>query len=186
MPKLYFRHGPVNCAKTMRLLTDIHSYETQKKKIILMKPSMEKRFGATSVTSRTGLTREADILIETAADVPSECKDVACVFVEEVQFLEPAVIEKLRHLANSVAVICYGLRTNHKSILFDGSKRLMELADSIEEIKTTCAFAGCNKKAIMNLKHINGKKVDGDAIDQGGEEKYLPACWFHYDTWPVK
>jgi thymidine kinase len=73
-------------------------------------------------------------------------------------------------------VICYGLRTDFRTNLFPGSRRLMEIADSIEEVKTTCQF--CNKKAVMNLKHVNGvADTEGPAVQLGAEERYYPACF---------
>jgi thymidine kinase len=78
-------------------------------------------------------------------------------------------------------VICYGLRTDFKSHLFEGSRRLMELADSIEEVKATCHY--CNRKSIMNLKHVNGAAViSGPSVELGSEEKYYPVCFACYRT----
>jgi thymidine kinase len=99
------------------------------------------------------------------------------VLVDEAQFLSPAVVEQLRDVASShdVPVICYGLRGDFRTRLFPGSQRLMELADEITEVKTTCAF--CNRKAVFNLKLFNGQPtLAGPVIDLGAEEKYLPAC----------
>ena len=102
---------------------------------------------------------------------------VDCVVVDEAQFLSKSVIDQFRTIAtnHSIPVICYGLRTDFRGNLFEGSKRLFEIADSIEEIKTTCAF--CNRKAIFNLKLVDGKpSLSGPTIELGSEEKYLPAC----------
>ena len=127
--------------------------------------------------SRAGLERAADVLVDPTTVLPNEVFDgVQCVLVDEAQFISPFVIDQLRHVATSrrVPVICYGLRTDFRSRLFAGSKRLMELADSIEEVKTTCAF--CNKKAVFNLKAIDGvASLDGASIGLGCEEVYRPA-----------
>lgn len=101
--------------------------------------------------------------------------------VDEAQFLDPRHIDELRVITYrwKVPVICYGLRTDFRSNLFPGSRRLMEVADSIEEVKTTCYF--CNKKAVLNLKHVNGKAdCTGPAVQLGAEEKYFPTCFGCY------
>ena len=104
-----------------------------------------------------------------------------CVLVDEAQFLAPAVIDQLRVLTRrvDVPVICYGLRTDFRTRLFAGTRRLLEIADAIEEIKTTCAF--CNKKAIFNLKLVDGiPSLSGPSVEMGAEEKFLPACYACY------
>ena len=120
---------------------------------------MDTRFGADDVKSRAGLTQKADYLLTADTNVldlvlPKE--RIYCVLVDEAQFLNPKQIDQLRQatLTWNVPVICYGLRTDFRTRLFPGSQRLLELADTIEEVKTTCHF--CNKKAVMNLKHVNG------------------------------
>lgn len=97
--------------------------------------------------------------------------------VDEAQFLSPQLVEQLRCVANEldVPVICYGLRSDFRTRLFAGAQRLMELADEIAEVKTTCGF--CNRKAVFNLKLAGGlPTLAGPVIDLGTEEKYLPTC----------
>jgi thymidine kinase len=182
MAKLYFRHGTVGSAKTLNLLAVAHNYRQQGKKILLMKPDMDTRFGKESIKSRSGLEMKADVLLHDAASVSEiDYTGISCVLVDEAQFLSGEVIEELRKvtLVFDIPVICYGLRTNFKSYLFEGSARLMELADSIEEVKATCHF--CNRKSIVNLKHVNGVATnEGPAVDLGAEEKYFPACYRCY------
>jgi len=179
MAKLYFRYGAMSSAKTLNLLACAHSYEVQKKKVRVMKPRMDVRFGAGAVRSRAGLDREADVLLTDDSVFEAEMfKGVSCVLVDEAQFLHPRVIEGLRGVATDlgVPVICYGLRTDFRSQLFPGAKRLMELADSIEEVKTTCAY--CNKKATMNQKMVDGvSTMAGPTVCLGAEEMYAPACF---------
>ena len=182
MAKLYFRHGAVGSAKSLNLLAVAHSYRQQKKKVVLIKPEMDLRFGASKIRSRAGLEKNADLLVSshTLLD-PSGFQGVACVLVDEAQFLSAQFIDQLRELTlgKDIPVICYGLRTDFRSNLFDGARRLLEVADTIEEIKTTCTF--CNKKAIMNLKHVNGlATIEGPSIDLGTEEKYYPTCYRCY------
>jgi len=182
MAKVYFRHGVVGSAKTLNLLAVAHSYEIQGKKTLVVKPSMDTRFGQDNVKSRAGLNRQADLLVDAKTVFPPETfSGTDCVLVDEAQFVHPSVIEQLRHVASTqaVPVICYGLRTDFRSRLFPGSKRLMELADVIEEVKTTCSF--CNRRATLNLKSVDGvPTLGGPTVCLGCEELYQPACYRHY------
>ena len=178
MAKLYFRYGTVGSAKTMNLLAVAHNYRHQSKKVILLKPRLDTRFGIDVIKSRSGLTMEADILVDddTILDM-SILEDCNCLLVDEAQFLSDTFVDHLRTISMKLDIptICYGLRTDFRSRLFPGSQRLLELADAIEEIKTTCAF--CNKKAVFNLKFVQGKATtEGPKVELGAEEKYLPAC----------
>ena len=179
--KLYFRHGAVGSAKSLALLAAAHTFEGQGKQVVVIKPAIDQRFGKQTIASRAGLSREADILVTSSSDLPAE-PFVRCpwVLVDEAQFLSAHVVEQLRALATSgVPVICYGLRTDFRSQSFEGSRRLFELADTIEEIKTTCTH--CDRKAVFNLKHTNGvPTVAGPQLALGSEELYLPVCSLHY------
>ena len=166
-------------AKTLNLLAVRHNYELQGKKVILMKPRRDDRFGAQLVRSRAGLSYEADILLDDDTTFQEGMfKDLHCVLVDEGQFLSPSVVEALRAVTHEfdVPVIAYGLRTDFSTKLFPGSRRLMELADAIEEVKTTCMF--CNRKAVFNLRHDeNGNAiVDGPQVVLGADAKYSPVC----------
>ena len=182
MAKLYFRHGTVGSAKTLNLLAVAHNYRQQGKKVLLMKPNLDTRFGKEQIKSRAGLEMQADVLIENIDSLKTvPLTGVHCILVDEVQFLSAPVIEALRKITLdwNIPVLCYGLRTDFKSRLFEGSCRLIELADSIEEIKATCHF--CDRKSILNLKHVNGVATDeGPSVDLGAEEKYFPTCYKCY------
>ncbi len=182
MPKLYFRHGTVGSAKTLNLLAVAHNYRQQGKQVRLLKPALDTRFGQERITSRAGLSQKADLLLEQDTKLdPQDFSGVHCILVDEAQFLSEQLIEQLRDLTRSirVPVICYGLRTDFKSCLFPASRRLMELADSIEEIKVTCAF--CNHKGVLNLKQVDGVPVrEGQSVELGAEELYQPACYSCY------
>lgn len=184
MAKLYFRHGTVGSAKTLNLLAVAHNYRQQGKRVLLMKPEMDSRYGRENIRSRAGLEMAADILLSIDSDLLSmDFTGVSCLLVDEAQFLSANIIEQLREitLLQDIPVLCYGLRTDFRTRLFEGSLRLMELADSIEEVKATCHY--CNRKSIMNLKHVNGIAVlDGPAVELGAEEKYFPACYECYRT----
>lgn len=183
MAKLYFRYGTVGSAKTLNLLAVAHNYRQQGKKILILKPRLDDRFGSKTVRSRAGLEQEADLLLGRDTKIePALLRGLSCILVDEAQFLSAAMIGRLRGIAShrGIPVICYGLRTDFRAELFEGARRLFEIADSVEEIKTTCAF--CNRKGIFNLKHRNGRAtVEGPSIDLGAEEKYFPACHSCYE-----
>ena len=178
MAKLYFRYGTVGSAKTLNLLAVAHNYQQQGKKVLLIKPELDDRFGTAYIRSRAGLQKEADLLVSDDTNLNAHCDDdLDCILVDEAQFLSREIIGQLRQVAyiKNIPVICYGLRTDFRTHLFAGAQRLFEVADTVEEVKTTCAF--CNKKAIYNLKLINGiPTLKGPSIDLGAEEKYLPSC----------
>jgi thymidine kinase len=179
MAKLYFRHGTVGSAKTLNLLAVAHNYRQQGKEVMLIKPEMDDRFGKERIKSRAGLEMSADVLVNGETDLLAcNFEGISCILVDEAQFLPGRIIEQLREitLSKGIPVICYGLRTDFRTKLFEGSLRLMELADSIEEVKATCHF--CTRKSIMNLKHVNGvATLDGPSVQLGSEEKYFPSCY---------
>ncbi|MGB7978847.1 MAG: thymidine kinase [Chlamydiales bacterium] len=182
MAKLYFRYGTMGSAKTLNLLAVAHNYRQQGKKIFLMKPDLDTRFGKERIKSRAGLEIDADVLIADEQSLKGlDYSGVSCILVDEVQFLSAKVIEELRRIAleYDIPILCYGLRTDFKSHLFEGSARLMELADSIEEVKATCHY--CNRKSTMNLKHVNGLATsEGPSVELGADEKYFPTCYKCY------
>ena len=183
MAKLYFRYGTMDSAKSMNLLAVAHNYRKQGKKVLLVKPRLDTRFGAAKISSRCGLEANADLMVDedTVLD-PRDFAGLDCVLVDEAQFLAPSIIEDLRRITvePGVPVICYGLRTDFQTKLFPGAQRLMELADRIEEVKVTCQY--CAKKAICNLRFVNGTPtLSGPQIQLGADEHYAPVCWAHYD-----
>ena len=183
MAKLYFRYGTVGSAKTLNLLAVAHNYQQQGKRVLIIKPELDDRYGREVVHSRAGVEKRADLLVGPNTELRTQSfVGVDCILVDEAQFLAGAIIDQLRAVTyeQDIPVICYGLRTDFRRGLFDGARRLMELADSIEEVKTTCNY--CNRKAVFNLKLIDGQPtLDGPTIDLGAEEKYLPACARCYD-----
>lgn len=190
MAKLYFRHGTMDSAKTLNLLAVAHNYRSQGKRVLLVKPRTDDRFGAAAIRSRAGIEAEADLLVDdnTRLD-PADFRGIDCVLVDEAQFLSPALVEQLRALTQGgPPVICYGLRTDFRTGLFPGSRRLLELADSIEEVKVTCQF--CNRKAIFNLRmqasdaptSERAAVLDGPQVELGGNDRYAPACFACYNA----
>jgi thymidine kinase len=178
MAKLYFRYGTMDSAKTMNLLAVAHNYRQQGKKVALLKPRLDDRFGGGVIASRSGLEKTVDLLLEDDSELdPPFFADLDCVLVDEAQFLSVKVIEQLRALTRTqnVPVICYGLRTDFRTRLFAGARRLFELADSIEEVKVTCQY--CNRKAIFNMRIVDGQPTEsGATIQLGGNESYAPTC----------
>lgn len=163
MAKLTFRYGAMNSSKTLNLLAVKHNYEELGLKTILIKPAIDDRFGESVVKSRAGLSATADYCWREgwAGSVTAKCffssmvnnTSTKCILVDECQFLRAVDVEYLRDVVDlcGVDVICYGLRTDFKGFLFEGSKRLMELADSIEEIKTLCEKCK-SRKATFNKR----------------------------------
>jgi len=186
MAKLYFRYGTVGSAKTLNLLAVAHNYRQQNKRVLLLKPEIDTRFGKDIIKTRAGLEEKADVIVPAEGPMPElDLNHVVCVLVDEAQFLPAAAIDQLHCAAHActyppynrqgVPVICYGLRTDFRQQLFPASQRLMELADTIEEIKTICTF--CLQKAVFNLKLCGGEPtLSGPSIELGCEEKYLPVC----------
>lgn len=199
MPKLYFRYGTMNSSKTANLIMVAHNYKSRNRNVIVLKPAIDSRFSEECIVSRAlgelkcnAILKKDDNVITVVMNVLKELSTsssqnilhdllydttIDCILVDECQFLTTTQVDELRKLTSNYPVICYGLRTNYKGYLFEGSKRLMELADSIEEVKTVCS--NCNKKAIMNAKIVNGLIIkDGDKeIELGAEELYKPLCW---------
>lgn len=181
--KMYYFYGLMNSSKTATALMKKFTFEEHGKKVILAKPSIDLRDGENILKSRVGLESEAVVLSrgETFQEKIYNLDIYDVIITDESQFFTENQIEELRRLADRrFIVMCYGLKTDFMSRLFEGSKRLLELADCIREIPTPCS---CGKKAILNLK-INGEDVvtEGEQIDLGGDEKYLPMCHFCYSA----
>lgn len=156
MAKLIFRYGAMGSSKTANALMVRYNYVEKGKKVILLKPKCEDRDGAKIIKSRIGLEEPCEFAEDFLDQYSGEHYD--CIIVDEVQFLAPEVIDRLSDLVDehNITVICYGLRTDFQSHLFPGAKRLMELADDIEQIKTIC---WCGKRAHFNARLLNGEMV---------------------------
>ena len=188
MSKLYFRYGAMNSGKSTNLMQVAHNYEERGMKVLLIKPSTDKK-GGDKLVSRLGVERKVDLLINDEQNVYEEVKQwqevkykIDCILVDEVQFLKSHQIDELFEIAVclDIPVICYGLRTDFRMQGFEGSTRLLLLAHSIEEMKTICK---CGRKAILNGRKINGKFVfEGEqvAIDQVDNVEYESLCGHCY------
>jgi len=180
MAKLYFRYGTMGSAKTLNLLAVAYNYRQQHKSVMIIKPAIDQRYGVGTVQSRAGLAEEATLLVQDNDHIVDKVPvGTACILVDEAQFLSTALVDQLRDIATfqGVPVICYGLRTDFRGHLFAGAKRLFELADTLEELKTTCAY--CDRKAILNLREAAPLR-ENVVVDIGGDDKYQPACYRCY------
>jgi thymidine kinase len=176
----------MNSSKTTSLLTTAHNYTSLGRRVVIIKPAVDTRSGPTSVTSRCGLSQQADVVIgpNDAIDIP-DVESVACILVDEVQFLSPVQVDQLRQLTRHAPVITYGLRTDSQVRLFPGSMRMLEVADSIEEVKMICSE--CTKKSTVNARYYlreDGTKqivYDAEQIAIGGEDMYYALCFSCWD-----
>lgn len=167
----------MNCGKTTVLLQVAHNYEEKGKKIIIIKPKVDKK-GNDKVVSRIGLERKVDYLIDKDDKIKLiNLKDIACILVDEAQFLTEFQIDELFIIAkqNNIPVICYGLKTDFQSKLFPGSKRLFELADELTELITICK---CGKKARFNarLKNNEYTLIGNQVAIDNFDATYEPLC----------
>ncbi|WP_208560970.1 thymidine kinase [Marinilactibacillus kalidii] len=184
MAQLYFRYGAMNSGKSIEILKVAYNYEEQNKKVLLFTSAIDDRDSVGYISSRIGLKREATP-IEERTDlfeiVKEQVEDLACVLVDEAQFLNKHHVLQLAHIVDqlNIPVMTFGLKNDFRNELFEGSKYLLLLADKIEEMKTICWF--CHKKAIMNMRMLDGKPVKtGSQIMVGGNEAYYPVCRKHY------
>ena len=179
MAKLYFRYGTMDSAKSLNLLAVAHNYRKQGKRVALLTPALDERFGRDKIRSRAGIEQDVDMMLEADSRLePAQFEGVDCVLVDESQFLSAFVVDQLRALTRTpdVPVICYGLRTDFRTELFPGSKRLLEVADRIEEIKVTCQY--CNRKAIFSMRLVDGTPtLEGAQVLLGADESYVPICY---------
>ena len=166
----------MNAGKSTALLQVAHNYEEQGQQVKLYTAAIDDRYGVGLITSRLGAQREVDVF-DRDTDFLATAPAVACVLVDEAQFLTTLQVQQLHQLAQvrGVPVICYGLRSDFRGEPFPGSAYLLALADDIEEIKNIC---GCGKKATMNIRvDAAGRRMrEGEQVSIGGNESYRQAC----------
>ena len=181
MAKLYFKYGAMGSSKTAQALITKYNYEENDLRVWLIKPSADTRDGQQILRSRIGLAATVEV-ISPEADVYAifgERKAGKCdvIIVDECQFMTPEQIDQMRAIVNdyNVPVMCFGLRTDFQTKLFPGSRRLMEVADTIQEIKTIC---DCGAKATVNARiDGNGHIVtQGEQVVLGGNDSYIAMC----------
>ena len=179
MAKLYFKYGTMGSSKTAQALITRYNYNEKGLSVWLIKPSADTRDGAVILRSRVGLEAPAEVIApETRIlDRFAFQTHVDAIIVDECQFMTPEQIDQLRHIVNdfNVPVMCFGLRTDFQTKLFPGSMRLMEVADTIQEIKTIC---DCGAKATVNAR-IDGEGyivTEGAQVFLGGNDAYIAMC----------
>ena len=186
MSKLYFKYGVMGSSKSAQALMCKFNYEQQGFEVLLLKPSIDTRDaneGKLVVKSRIGLSGECTTFdkeenLYKLVFNKNLFRDNCVVIVDECQFLTRTQVDELKEVSTKIPVICYGLLTDFRTELFEGSKRLVEIAESLMEIKSVCS---CGKKATVNARFVDGKlTTDGDVILIGGDETYKPLCYNCY------
>lgn len=186
MSKLYFRYGAMGASKTANALMTDYNYRERNMQTRLYSPRIDTRSDIGAIASRIGLKEEAvsfgrdfDFLVDVKKNNVS---GLSCIIIDESQFLTKEQVYQLSDIVDfyKIPVICYGLRTDFKGDLFEGSHWLFALADSIEEIKTICF---CKSKATMNARIVDGKVgKEGEQIQIGGNEAYIALCRKHWKS----
>ena len=181
MAKLYFKYGAMGSSKTAQALITKYNYEENDLKVWLMKPSTDVRDGAAILRSRIGLEAEVEV-VSPETDISErflkeKADNCDVIIVDECQFLTEMQIDQLRAIVDehNIPVMCFGLRTDFQTKLFPGSRRLMEVADTIQEIKTIC---DCGAKATVNAR-IDGEGhiiTQGAQVVLGGNDSYIAMC----------
>ncbi|MBR5261420.1 MAG: thymidine kinase [Oscillospiraceae bacterium] len=186
MAKLYFKYGAMGSSKSAQALITKFNYEELGMKVWLIKPSIDDRDGADIVKSRIGLLCHA-VIMTPEMNILEEYKKAGVydvIIVDEAQFMTPQQIDELREIVDfqGIPVLCFGLRTDFLTHFFPGAQRLMELADSITEIKTVCS---CGRKATVNARIDEKGNVitQGGQIMLGGNDSYIAMC---HKCWKMK
>ncbi len=186
MAKLYFNYAAMNAGKSTTLLQAAFNYRERGMEVLEFTAAIDNRADAGVIASRIGLSKDVAVfeaktdLFEAVAN-HIKTHHIACVLVDEAQFLTEAQVMQLAHAVDefSIPVMCYGLRTDFRGELFEGSARLLAIADEIRELKTICH---CGRKATMNLRiDAAGDAVtSGEKIEIGGNDRYIPLCRMHF------
>lgn len=181
MSKLYFRYGAMNSGKSTALLQAAYNYEERGQQVLLAKPQIDTK-GDAEIVSRLGVTRPVDFTVapdedihaaflrESARVLTETGKPVSCLLVDEAQFLTEGQVDDLLRIAIlvGVPVLAYGIRTDFQTVAFPGSRRLLEIAHSLEELKTICR---CGRKAVFNARQVGDTFIfDGDQVAIDGQD----------------
>ena len=178
MAKLHFRFSSMNAGKSTYLLQVAHNYNENGKSVLLLTSALDDRNGLAQISSRIGISREALVFNkDTDFDALLKQAEVACVLIDEAQFLSFSQVQQLHRWVHqhSTPVMCFGIRSDFQGKPFEGSAALLTLADDLEEIKTVCA---CGKRATMNLRtDEQGLRVrEGAQVLIGGNSRYRQVC----------
>ena len=179
MAKLYFKYGAMGSSKSAQALITQFNYEELGMTVWLIKPSTDTRDGADVIRSRIGLARHAEIITpeQNIIEAYHAAGKHDVIIADEAQFFSPEQIDQLRELVDDedLPVLCFGLRTDFLTHFFPGAQRLMELADSLTEIKTVCA---CGRKATVNARIDGSGRIvtEGAQVLLGGNDSYVAMC----------
>ena len=182
MAQLYFKYGAMGSSKTANALMARFNYEERGQQTLLVKPRLDTRDGDHMVVSRIGLKYPCIYFDEMRELTIMELQQNACIIVDEAQFLTKEEVMYLVYIVDDlgIPVICYGLRTDFRGELFEGSRELLCWADTIEEIKTVC---WCGRKATFNARVQDGRIVrEGEQILLGGNSQYISLCRKHWKS----
>ncbi|SDK41081.1 thymidine kinase [Lacicoccus qingdaonensis] len=179
MAKLYYRFGTMQSNKSNQIITTHYQYTTQGKKCLAYSTPVDTRSGFKKIESRIGLNLDAEYVTDKIfeqVEAQHKKEKIYAVLVDEAQFLKKSEVHHLSDIADKldIPVIAFGLKTDFRNQLFEGSKALLELADAIDELKTVCQY--CNKKATLNMRMLDGKPVNVGETIQIGDEEYVPVC----------
>lgn len=180
MAKLYFYYGAMGSSKSANALMAEYNYRERGQKVLLAKTNTDTRDGKNVIRSRIGLERECILLSDICAMSDEEIKEYDAVIVDEIQFAPARQIDFLAHIVDDldIPVLCYGLRTDFQLNLFEGSERLLAIADEIKEIKTVC---WCGRKATCNARYNkHGIVRSGAQIMLGANDDYIALCRKHF------
>ena len=180
MAKLYFYYGAMGSSKTANALMAQYNYIERGQKALLAKTNIDTRDGSHIIRSRIGLSKECSLLSDVCAMSDDEIREYDALIVDEIQFATREQIDHLAYIVDylDVPVLCYGLRTDFQLNLFEGSARLMAIADNIKEVKTIC---WCGRKATCNARYNkNGIVREGSQVMLGANDEYIALCRKHF------
>lgn len=180
MAKLYFYYGAMGSSKSANALMVEYNYRERGQLVLLAKTNIDTRDGKNTIKSRIGLQRECLLLSDVCAMKDESIKKFDAVIVDEIQFANREQVDFLAHIVDdlNVPVMCYGLRSDFQLNLFEGSERLLAIADEIKEIKTVC---WCGKKATCNARYNeHGIVRNGEQIMLGANDEYIALCRKHF------
>lgn len=186
MAQLYFYYSAMNAGKSTSLLQSAHNYQEQGMRVMLFTAAIDDRYGQGVIKSRIGLSESATVFDDETdftkiVNAQHKANSLACVLVDEAQFLSSAQVDQLALLVDTadIPVLCYGIRTDFQGQLFAGSSRLLAIADKLFELKTVCS---CGRKATMTVRlDEQGQAISAGAqVEIGGNERYESKCRRHH------
>lgn len=180
MAKLYFYYGAMGSSKSANALMVEYNYRERGQNVLLAKTNLDTRDGTHTIHSRIGLEKECMLLSEIVTMKDEDLKQYNCIIVDEIQFAKRAQVDFLAHVVDDlgIPVMCYGLRSDFQLNLFEGSERMLAIADEIREVKTMC---WCGHKATCNARYNeHGIVREGAQVMLGANDEYIALCRKHF------